>query len=124
MVQHRRSEDTSAIIWLRDKVLPPVIIAGILGGFAGGAAVYHKIGQVTESIPKINAELARLNDRQIAADNRITVIESQMVGWDVLKRIEMSMNSPSGKDKAMQAISSVLRSEIEARKEKPQNDRR
>jgi hypothetical protein len=90
--------------------------------------MYQKIGTVTESIPKINAEIARLNDKVLQQENELTIVRSQMVGWDVMKRIEMGMNAAGreGKgDAAMRAISAAIRSEVEARKEKAtQNDRR
>lgn len=122
MTQHRRAEDESAMIWLRDKVLPPILIAGVLGGLGGGLAMYQKIASVSDSIPKIDAELARLNDKQLRLENELTVVRSQMIGWDVMKRIEMGLNSASKEGKgnqAMASIASVIRAEIEARKEKP-----
>jgi hypothetical protein len=128
MIERRHNEDTSPMLWLRDKVLPPLILAGVVGGFTGGWAMYQKIGTVTESIPKINAEIARLNDKVLQQENELTIVRSQMVGWDVMKRIEMGMNAAGreGKgDAAMRAISAAIRSEVEARKEKAtQNDRR
>lgn len=117
----------SAINGLLIKALPPIIVAGILGGFAGGFAMYQKIGTVTESIPKINAELARLNDKQVRQEGELVILRSQMVGWDVMKRIEMGLNASSKEGKgnaAMTAVAASLRAEIEARKEHPQNDRR
>jgi len=150
---NQRAEDQSLMLWIRDKILPPIIIAGVLGGLTGGWIMYNKIASVTDSIPKMNEELAivresiptlnlevkrlndkidtefaRMNDNLRAQEARITVVESQMVGWDVMKRIEMGMNAASreGKgDASLRAISAAIRSEVEARKERAtKNDRR
>jgi len=118
----------SAINGLLVKVLPPIIVAGIIGGFAGGIAMYQKISSISESIPRIDASLSRLEDKQQRQEGDIVVLRSQMVGWDVMKRIEFGLNSASREGKgnaAMGAVATALRAEIEARKEKQyENDRR
>lgn len=115
-------EDHSFIARLRDNVMPPLVVAAILGGAAGGWAAYSKLDEVARTIPQMNADIAALKLQQIQSQNEITVLRSQMIGWDVLKRLELAFAaySQSGKgDKAMGAMSSALKAEIDSRKEKP-----
>ncbi len=149
---NQRAEDGSWLIWVRDKILPAIIISGILALLGGGYVMYGKIASVTDSMPKINAELesvresipkmnfevkrlndkidtefARMNDKQLRLEGDVFVLRSQMVGWDTMKRIEMQWSSASKEGKgnaAMAGVAAILRAEIEARKEIPQNDRR
>jgi outer membrane murein-binding lipoprotein Lpp len=118
----RRMEDHSFITRLRDNVIPPLLVAAILGGAAGGWAAYQKLDEVASRLPQINADIALLKSQQIQTQGDLTVLKSQMVGWDVLKRVELALAglAQAGKgDKAMTAVSGALRAEIDARKEKP-----
>jgi outer membrane murein-binding lipoprotein Lpp len=118
----RRMEDHSFITRLRDNVIPPLLVAAILGGTAGGWAAYRKLDEVAATLPRMNAEIAQLRAEVDELKSRQTIMQSQMVGWDVLKRVELALASLSqaGKgDKAMIAMSGALRAEIDARKEKP-----
>jgi outer membrane murein-binding lipoprotein Lpp len=115
-------EDHSFITRLRDNVIPPLLVAAILGGTAGGWAAYRKLDEVAATLPRMNAEIAQLRAEVDELKSRQTIMQSQMVGWDVLKRVELALASLSqaGKgDKAMIAMSGALRAEIDARKEKP-----
>ena len=115
-------EGHSFVARLRDNVIPPLLIAAILGGFAGGWAAYQKLDEVARTIPQINADIARLRSEVDDLKSRQTIMQSQMVGWDVLKRVELALASiaQAGKgDKAMTAVSQTLRAELDARKEKP-----
>lgn len=115
-------EDHSFVAKLRDNVIPPLLVASILGGTAGGWAAYNKLDEVARTIPQMNADIAMLKAQIEQQRSEMTVIKSQMVGWDVLKRVELALASiaQAGKgDKAMTAVSGALRAEIDARKEKP-----
>ena len=117
-----RAVDHSFITRLRDNVVPPLVVASILGGAAGGWAAYQKLDEVARTLPQINADIARLRAEVDELKSRQTIMQSQMVGWDVLKRVELALASiaQAGKgDKAMTAVSGALRAEIDARKEKP-----
>lgn len=119
---HRRVSDNSFTVMLYEKVIPPLLVAAILGGAAGGWAAYRKLDEVAARLPQINADIDALKAEQDRARNELTVLRSQMVGWDTLKRIELALASLSqaGKgDRAMQAMSATLRAELDARKEKP-----
>lgn len=114
--------DQSFAVRLRDNVIPPLLVAAILGGSAGGWAAYKKLDEVASKLPQINADLAALKTEQDRMKSEMTVLKSQMVGWDVLKRVELALAglAQAGKgDKAMTAMSGALRAEIDARKEKP-----
>lgn len=114
--------DQSFAVRLRDNVIPPLIVATIIGGAAGGWAAYQKLDEVAAKMPQINADLAALKSEQARINSEITVMKSQMVGWDVLKRVELALAglAQAGEgDKAMSAVSGALRAEIDARKEKP-----
>lgn len=119
---HRRASDNSLAGYLREKVLPPLIVAAILAGSAGGWAAYQKLDEVARTLPQINADIAQLRSEVNALKSAQTVMQAQMVGWDVLKRVELALAglASAGKgDKAMSAVSGALRAEIDARKEKP-----
>jgi hypothetical protein len=66
------------------------------------------------------------NDVRISAlEKDITVIRGQMVGWDVLTRVERTLGllSATGKGNiAMGAVSDVLRAERESRESKAKSD--
>ena len=118
--QHRRAEDDSWSAWIRDKVLPPLIVAFIVGAAGGGLAVYKKLDQVAFAVDTQAAKSAAIEARLAQVEADLTVTRSQMVGWDVLKRIEQSLQlvAQAGKgDKAMAGVAASMRSEIEARKE-------
>ncbi len=118
----RRMEDHSFITRLRDNVIPPLLVAAILGGAAGGWAAYRKLDEVASTLPRMNADIAQLRSEVDDLKSRQTVMQSQMVGWDVLKRVELALAglAQAGKgDKAMTAVSGALRAEIDARKERP-----
>ena len=115
-------EDHSFVAKLRDNVIPPLLVASIMGGTAGGWAAYNKLDEVARTIPQMNADIALMKSQMEQQRAEITVLRSQMVGWDVLKRVELALSNlgASGKgDKAMTAVSGALRAEIDARKEKP-----
>lgn len=59
----------------------------------------------------MNTLIATHADRLTRAEAAITVLEARMVGWDVLKRIELHMTSMSRKD-AQGAMARALSSEI------------
>jgi outer membrane murein-binding lipoprotein Lpp len=106
---------------LYEKVIPPLLVAAIIGGAAGGWAAYRKLDEVAARLPQINADIAALKAEQDRARDEVTVLRSQMVGWDTLKRIELALASlaQAGKgDRAMQAMSATLRAELDARREK------
>lgn len=114
--------DQSFAVRLRDNVIPPLLVAAILGGFAGGWAAYKKLDEVASTLPRMNAEIGQLRAEVNELKSQQTVMQAQMVGWDVLKRVELALAglAQAGKgDKAMYAVSGALRAEIDARKEKP-----
>ena len=103
---HRRAEDNSVSAWLRDKVLPPLIVATCLSCMTLAFAMYRMVSN---------------HDMRIALiEQQITVMRAQMVGWDTVARMERSLAALSAAgngDKAMAAMASVLRNEVETRKE-------
>jgi hypothetical protein len=120
--RRERASDLSFAAKLRDNVIPPLVVAAILGGTAGGWAAYHKLEEIASRLPQINADIAALKAQQVQTQSELTILKSQMVGWDVLKRIELALGAlaQAGKgDRAMYAVSSAIRAEVDARKEKP-----
>ena len=125
----RRMEDHSITAMIRDKVIPPLIVAAIIGGAAGGWAAYRKLDDITVKLPQMSAdisqsriEITQLRSEIARTQNDLTVLRAQMVGWDVLKRVELALASlakAGAGDRAMHAVSDALRAEIDARKEKP-----
>ena len=111
--QHRRAEDVSWSAWIRDKILPPLLVAFIMASTVGGMATYKKIDTVANNIATQEIRLKKL-------ESDVIVLRSQMVGWDVIKRIEQGLQiaiMTGNTDKATAAIAASLKNELEARKE-------
>jgi hypothetical protein len=117
-----RDSDTGFSATLRDKVIPPLVVAAILGCAGGGIAAYRKLDELTSKLPQISADISTLKAQQLQTQGELTILKSQMVGWDVLKRIELALGglSQNGKgNEAMRAMANALHAEIDSRKEKP-----
>jgi hypothetical protein len=71
-------------------------------------------GIITSMYNKLNENQNEINNLKA----RVTVIESQMVGWDVLTRIERTLGllAASGKgNESMSVVADVLKTERQAR---------
>ena len=120
-VQHRRKSDDSVISWLRDKVVAPLIVAFIFGATTGGIALYKKIDdlsvQMTQQYTQQQGRELELRTAQL--ERELTVVKSNMVSLELLKRLEqaMSLLAANGQnDKSMAVIASTIRSELDTRK--------
>ena len=120
-VQHRRKSDDSVISWLRDKVVAPLIVAFIIGPAAGGIALQKKIDdlsiQMTQQYTQQQGRELELRTAQL--ERELTVVKSNMVSLELLKRLEqaMSLLAANGQnDKSMAVIASTIRSELDTRK--------
>jgi len=120
-VQHRRKSDDSVTSWLKDKVVAPLIVAFIIGSSAGGIALYKKIDdlsiQMTQQYTQQQGRELELRTAQL--ERELTVVKSNMVSLELLKRLEqaMSLLAANGQnDKSMAVIASTIRSELDTRK--------
>lgn len=108
--------------WIRDKVLPPLIVAFICVSAGGGISAYRKLDQVAIALQQQIEVNKNLEVRLTKAESDIIVIRSQMIGWDVLKRIEQSLSllSANGEgNKGLKVMANALQVEIQSRKEYP-----
>ena len=101
--------------WLtfRTKVLPTLIAASILSLCAASLSIYQKAAEVLAVIRSHDQRLTSL-------EKEVTVIRSQMVGWDTLKRIELTLSTLSTSGRGNEAVgnmSRAIRNELEARNE-------
>jgi hypothetical protein len=116
--ENREEQGWSA--WIRDKVLPPLIVAFICVSAGGGVSAYRKLDAVAVALQQ-QAETNKILDARLTkAESEIVVIRSQMVGWDVLKRIEQSLSllAANGEsNKGVKAIANSLQVELQSRKE-------
>lgn len=99
--------------WLtfRTKVLPTIIAASILSLAGASLSIYQK---ATEVLAVIHSHDQRLT----SLEKEVTVVKSQMVGWDTLKRIELTLATLAGASKGNEAMSNMsraIRNELEAR---------
>jgi hypothetical protein len=120
--QHRRKTDDSLASWFKDKVVAPLIVAFIIGSSAGGWALYKKLDDLGLQMQQqyTVSEGRALELRVSQAEREIAIVRSQMVGWDLVKRLEqqMSILASTNKSNAAAAVAAaVIRSELEARKE-------
>ena len=103
-------------LWVvfRTKVLPTLIAACILSTAGACLSLYQKASDVLS--------LVRSHDQRIThLEKEVVVMKGQMVGWDTLKRIELTLAtlSTSGRgNEAFAVMSKTIRNEIEAREEK------
>ena len=127
---HRRASDQSFISMIKEKVLPPLIVASIIGGFGGGVAFYKKLDSVDSKLPQIIADIASMRlaleverNERIRLQSDVAAMRGQMVGWDSMKRMELFITSQlNGRSKPSEvagAMAGAIRSEIDSRKEKP-----
>lgn len=119
---NRRADDHDWSVWIRDKVLPPLLVTFIVAAGGGGIALYRKIDGIAAAIEAQEVRARAIEFRVGQLESEVTVVRSQMVGWDTLTRMERSLAALAGMGKgndAMRAVAGALRSEIESRKEAP-----
>lgn len=115
-------EDKGWSDWIRDKVLPPLIVAFICVSAGGGVAAYRKLDAVALSLQQQAEANKNLEARITKVESDVIVIRSQMIGWDVLKRIEQSLSllAASGEgNKGLKVMANALQVEIQTRKDYP-----
>ena len=115
---------------IRTDILPPLIVAFIVAISAGALSLYRKMNQVISLAAKHDSDIEILKLEIVAQrgdyNGKIGELRGQMVGWDVIKRIELFMQQYAGAGKgneAMSAFAGALRAESEGR-EMNQNLRR
>lgn len=115
-------KDTGWSDWIRDKVLPPLIVAFICVSAGGGISAYRKLDTVAAALQQQIETNKNLEVRLTRAESDIIVIRSQMIGWDVLKRLEQSLSlySANGEgNKGLKVIANALSVEIQTKKDYP-----
>lgn len=115
-------EEKSWSSWIRDKVLPPLVVAFICLSAGGGVSAYRKLDAVAISLQQQAEANKNLEARITKVESDVIVIRSQMVGWDVLKRIEQSLSllAASGEgNKGLKVMANALSVEIQTRKDYP-----
>ena len=96
--------------YFKMQVLPNLLVASV---FATTAMLWNIKAQL-DKIEVIDQRITHL-------EQEIAVVKSQMITWDLLKRIELSLTTMSqmGKgNQGMQSVANVIHNEIEARKDK------
>lgn len=117
-----RESDSSLSVYIKDKIMPPLIVAFILGSGAGYFAMFKKLDEAI-SLSTRNANDVELIKLEMTAQRaeytgKIAALQGQMVGWDVIKRIELFMQqyATAGKgNEAMKIMAAALKAESEAR---------
>lgn len=104
-------------LWVtfRTKVVPSLLAACILSLASASVTIVQKANKVLEIIEAHDARLTAIEKEQV-------MIKSQMVGWETLGRIERTLATlaVSGRGgEAMRSMSTVIRNELDARKENP-----
>lgn len=115
-------EERSWSSWIRDKVLPPLVVAFICLSAGGGVSAYRKLDAVAISLQQQAEANKNLEARITKVESDVIVIRSQMIGWDVLKRIEQSLSllSANGEgNKGLKVMANALQVEIQTRKDYP-----
>lgn len=110
----------SPVSWFWDKVMPSLMVAACVGSGTAAWAMYRTVEDMKLVLSQQDSRMAQMEARQNRMDIDMARMAGQMVGWDTLKRIELALQtlSAAGKgDKAMQAMSSAIRAEIESRRE-------
>jgi len=83
-------------------------------------SAYRKLDAVAVALQQ-QAETNKILDARLTkAESEIVVIRSQMVGWDVLKRIEQSLSllaANGDSNKGVKAIANSLQVELQSRRE-------
>ena len=116
-----RASDSSWTVWLKDKFLPPLVVAAICAACAGSIAAYKKLDAVASSIEAQAEEIAGLEERIARAEGDVVVLRSESVHWEVLRRLadNLAAYAMNGKGhEAMEAMSRALKAETEAQRVK------
>jgi hypothetical protein len=91
-----------------------VLGASVIGFSRSVKRMYEMVEKQTQQISELSGDIRNLRER-------MTIVESQMVGWDTLTRMERSLGllATAGKgSEAMSAMASALRVEIDSHKER------
>jgi hypothetical protein len=94
---------------LIEKVIPPLLVSCCLGTAGGVMMIWNKLDKIET-----------IDVRVTSLERDITVLKSQMVTWDLVKRIELGVNTYAqiGKgNEVMGVVGKVLKMELDARKE-------
>jgi len=97
-----------------EKYLIPLFLAGSVSLCTGGVTLWLSVRDLTESVKSQSVKQQEL-------EARINKVESNMVGWDTLKRIELMLGTLAKQgrgNEAMGAVANVIGSEVRARGDK------
>lgn len=112
------SEKTESLwVTFRTKVVPSLLTVCIISLATASLSIAHKASKVLDLIEAHDARLTAL-------EKDLIIVKSQMVGWDTLKRIELTLSTlaTAGRSgEAMRSMSNAIRNELDARRENPTN---
>lgn len=93
-LRNRRVSDHSFVAYIKDKVLPPLLVAFIVSSVGIGAAAYRKLDQVSSDIAAQSSRTSALEERQARLEADLSAVKQSYVTraeiLETVKRVEQN----------------------------------
>jgi len=97
-------------VYIKNRILPNLLVACVLWT----TGMLWNIKKQLDTIESVDQRITTV-------EQEISIIKSQMVTWDLLKRIELSLSTMSqmgNGNESMKNVANVIHNEIEAKHQK------
>lgn len=93
-VRNRRVSDHSVVAYIKDRILPPLLVAFIVSSVGIGTAAYRKLDQVSSEIAAQSSRTTALESRQSQLEADLSAVKQSYVTraeiLETVKRVEQN----------------------------------